>query len=185
MEKIKRIAKGYFFLIILFALWLEGAPVFSAAPLPCKPEASNDCQLKDYQVVKDGQITLTWQNLSIRAASLPVQSWYQVMKSSDQEYHLILYPDVGDHYLLGHHDFKVEIKIKKTDRKPGPLVCTTFPSGQDYQAKPLENSNFDIEVRQGVNYFYDGGPGSNPNPFTHEVREILKKILESIRIGKC
>lgn len=183
MGKSKKIKKGYFLLLFLFSFFYGSPSLFSA--VPCKPEESNDCRLKDYQVVKGGEIRQAWQSLSVRAASLPPDSWFRVEKSDDREYRLVIYPNVGDHYILGRHDFEVEIKIKKTDRKPGPLGCTTFPSGLEYQPKPLENSNFDIEVRHGVNYFYHGGPGSNPNPFTHEVKEILKKVLEGIRIGKC
>lgn len=160
---------------------LSGASITSS----CQPAPSNDCNIKDATVVQSGEIAPLWQGLKIGVRNLPSQSWYRVEKNSDAEYVVVVYPNVGKHYILGSHDFEINIEIRKTERKSGKIACTVIPSSDAMGDQKFENSSFDIEVKHRLNYFYNDGPGSNPNPYTGEVRQILKKVVEGIRIGAC
>ncbi|MBI4412362.1 MAG: hypothetical protein HY541_07760 [Deltaproteobacteria bacterium] len=151
---------------------------------PCSPPRSNDCTIVDATVVSSGEIAPLWQGLKIEAKNLPPQSWYRVEKSTDDEYVLVVYPNVGEHYLLGRRDFEINIEIRKT-QKTGKVVCTAVPFEDSLGDRQFENGPFHIEVKHRLNYFYDGGPGSNPNPYTREVSQILKKVIEGIKIGDC
>lgn len=154
-------------------------------PQNCTPKESNDCLLKDATVVKGDEIALLWQGIVIKSTQLPENSWYKVEKSTDQEYTLVIYPDVGKHYILGHHDFEIFVVIRKTLRSPTSFTCIKIEKSEDSLVHKFTNGPYDIEIKSSLNYFYHGGPGSNPNPYTREVKEILKTVLENIRVGKC
>lgn len=154
-------------------------------PKTCQPEASNDCRIKDPLIIKEGRLLLQWNDLQIDVRRIPQNSWYQIPKNSPDEYLLVLYPDVGEHDLLGRHDFGVELKIQRSDRPAKTIQCTAVKADPAFSDQNYRNGPFDLEVRERVNYFYHGSPGSNPNPFTPEVREILQNLIGSMRIGKC
>lgn len=153
----------------------------------CTPAESNDCKLINFEVI-NGPFKKTWKNISILLDNIPTNSWYKIIQNTDENYEIKLYPHVGKHYILGSHDFMISLKITKTNRPSTPLSCTTvnkldpntmFPSGT------VQNGPYDIAIYYDVNYYYDGGPGSNPNPYTDEVNTVLNKILDSIQIGSC
>lgn len=176
--------KNFVFLLLVFCFFplLE---IRGETPPACTPAESNDCLIKNATVVNDSKIQAQWQKIKIKVGHLPTNSWYVINKADPQEYELAVYPDIGKHYILGHHDFGVVINIKKTDRPLTGLTCITIVKAEDSWEQKLKNSNFDITIQDDLNYFYNGGPGSNPNPFTSYVRKILKEVWNSVRIGKC
>lgn len=154
-------------------------------PNPCTPPESNDCNIKDATVLKESGIVFLWQGMTVKAGQLPMDSWYKVEKSDEQEYLIAIYPNVGKHYILGQRDFELFIHIQKSQRTPTTLICSQFSFEESMGDQKTTNSHFDITIKHRLNYFYHGGPGSNPNPYTNEVEKILKTVVASIRIGKC
>lgn len=152
--------------------------------LACGPAQSHDCTLKDFKVAS-GTLELAWQKLPLKIEKLPVDSWYKINKETETEYELTVYPNVGEHYILGNHDFPIIISVTKTDRKSTNLKCVNRSGFDESDAQKLilQSGPFDIQIQSDLNYYYDGGPGSNPNPYTAEVLKILKDVM--IAIGKC
>ncbi len=174
------------FIFLLLAFFFFPLPnVKGEAPPSCTPAESNDCLIKNATVVNNSKIQVQWQKIKIKIGHLPTDSWYVINKAEPEEYELVVYPDIGKHYILGHHDFGIVINIKKIDRPLTGLTCTAVVKPEDVWEQKLKNSNWDITIKNDLNYFYHGGPGSNPNPFTSEVRKILKEVWDTIRIGKC
>lgn len=160
----------------------------SANTVGCLPEESFDCTIKDAIVVSE-TLKQTWQKFPIEISKLPVDSWYKITTNTEQEFQMILYPNVGKHYLLGSHDFTITLKIAQGNRDQNiPLTCTKgteFIKTDDLPGGVVHNGPYDIGLSIRVNYFYKGPSGGNPNPFTPQTLEILKNISNSIRIGKC
>lgn len=152
----------------------------------CKPVESNDCLIKDATVSEDGDVgaMTSWPDFILRA-KLPPQSWTKTLKNTEQEFEWILYPFVGKHYILGGHDFEIIVKVTKTTDYYKPFSCISFDYLNKYSEVTTDVGSFRIEVKNGLNYFYHGGPGSNPNPYTSEVDEILLSVLKSVKVGTC
>jgi hypothetical protein len=156
--------------------------------LLCGHRKSYDCTVKDGTTVS-GTLKLSWQKFPIQINQLPPDSWYKITSNTSDNYELLLYPNVGKHYLLGKHDFTISLKINPGARDQKiPLTCSTgadFKKSTDIPGGIISNGPYDIELGTHVNYFYNGPAGGNPNPYTYEVINILKKISENIKLGKC
>lgn len=160
--------------------------IFSGSTIKkdCSPKRSNDCTIRDALVLQEPELKLDWENLTFRATQLPSNSWYKIEKSDSSDFEMTLYPNVGPHYILGQHDFTFVISIHKSERvnQAESQITKIENVSDDMSDLKLQNGIYDIEIKQRLNYYYDGGPGSNPNPFTSEVVNILKSVLKNIVI---
>jgi hypothetical protein len=166
----------------------NSSPEKQVQKLECGSPESNDCILQKLNLpTASGTLKISWEKLPITIENLPANTWYSKAESmAKDELQLTIYPDIGKHYLLGKHDFSTTISINKSNKKFSRLSCiqkSAFNEGVESPDKVYQNGIFDVALKHKVNYFYNGGPGSNPNPYTPEVVELLKKI--HIKIGNC
>ncbi len=172
-------------------LYVKKLPPYQKNTTPvseCGSPQSNDCLLKNLNLpTASGTLKINWEKLPITVENLPTNTWYSKGENMEKsELQLTIYPNIGKHYLLGSHDFGLILKINKSNRKVSKLSCikrNPFDQESPEQNNIYTSGIFDIEFKDNVNYFYNGGPGTNPNPYTPEVAELLKKI--HIKIGNC
>lgn len=159
-------------------------PIYSHSQMGpnCKPKRSNDCRLHDAFVLPEPKLHLEWNDLQIDASQLPQNSWYKITEESETAFTFIVYPHVGEHYILGSHDFEIHVLLKKRDAKTESALTVVKANevSDDFSDITLQNGGYDITISQRLNYSYEGEPQSNPNPFTREVITILKTVMENI-----
>ncbi len=143
------------------------------------------------QPVIENPFENTWKAITIKATTLPKNSYYKIDTSKVDEYKTSIYFPYSDEPLLYAYDVGVEIIIKsEVTRETLPLRCVT-PAPYSITSSKMERNKFDLgfgysaEVELYLNYHSPGIPGGNPNPFTSELLELLDSVWTGLRIGNC
>lgn len=134
-----------------------------------------------------------WDDFLVQADFLPPQSYYRVSKQTDTELEVVFYPNIGSHEFQGPYDFYITVAVR---RAPDPTLQSAFTppyfctsaTGPDDSLSPetIGVGPFTIVIDSDVHYRYPSdAPGSNPNPYTSEVDNILSRVWRGLKFGPC